>query len=129
MDGEMIAYIVVAVIISVLVNLLVGKIKDYWILSHPRNTTNNRIIISDPPRPSPPPVVNRQNQRYPNTQTTVRAGERSLPPRRRSVEDSIYSYPQCPVCRVRNRRQFAQGVFKDVNRNMYRCINNHFFEP
>ena len=60
MDGEMIGYIVVAVIISVLVNLLVGKIKDYWILSHRGNTTNNRGRIPNPPPSRPTPVVNRQ---------------------------------------------------------------------
>ncbi len=125
MDGEMIGYIVVAVIISVLVNLLVEKIKDYWLLSHTRNTTNNHDGIPNPPPPRPTPV---QIQRHTNTQTNVSTGPRPLPSRRRSANDSIYSFPQCPVCRVRNKRQSAQRVFRESNDRLYRCINNHQFE-
>ena len=143
----MIGYMVMATIISVLVNILVGKIRDYFqywritgrgLQEYQRNHSNGSQINHQPIDARPPtrhsqPV---NNSTPANTTTRNMTNPPELPPHRgtrinqhgnNNVRRSLDDFPACSICRCKNRPGSRQMVFWDSNRNMWRCHNNHYF--
>ncbi len=140
MDGEMIGYIVIAVFIQIMVNLLVGKIKDYWQITHSRSTgyrhisgttghQNTHNNLSEPNGTTRTSGGNTNTRQSGQSLSRGSTSSRGLP---RPVNGNIplSSFPQCPLCRTRNRQGFPQTIFQEPG-NRWRCINHpndHYFE-
>ncbi len=144
MEGGMLEYIILDVIISAVVFLILIKVSNLigYIRMRHNNTNQNRVraeyrhpridhsIVNRPAMPVSPPSHTAPARTHHNT--TNRFGRRESPPpiptnptRRRMYPDS---YPSCPQCGSNNRNGGPQMIFWDRTNNMWRCQRGHAFE-
>lgn len=143
MNEEMISYIVLGIIISVIVNIIFLKVKNLIDILRDRDTSRNitqsnansyniterSYTHNPPPIPvSPAPRDNMQTQRGNNRGPNRRRhGRPPIPPRREGGIRTPDMYPKCPRCGCKNKRGQRQLVAWDNTNNKWRCYNGHLF--
>jgi len=119
-NENMISYVLLGVIISVIVDLLLLKIKK----------------LIDKRTPPPVPMVNRRPSPPGNGQQRTghssNSGRPSPPSRRRvpgeiSLRRTPDMFPKCPCCGCKNSRGQTGLISWDGRENKWRCHNGHLF--
>jgi len=134
----MFQYIIIGIIISVVVNVLLIKIRLLIELVRNRNRIENTPIPDERPyhvpdfaqnRPHTPPTIP-----IGSVQTTTGNSPRrngpppELPRRQERVRRGPDTFPKCPVCRCSNKNGKQQVVFWNQQTNQWRCHRGHVFD-
>lgn len=141
MNENMIFYIVLAVIISVIINILFIKIKKLIdILSERERIANEPMPDTRPyhvpdvtqTRPSPPiPAASHgTNPGETSSQvgnTSSHSGRPPLPVRRNVPRRTPDTFPKCPRCGCKNHSGQMRLITWDSAENKWRCHKGHLF--
>lgn len=146
MNGNIVYEIFIWIAITVLVNIMVDKLRKIIceFREQRRGDNSHRRHRYRGESSLPPEIPVRRNVLTGNTdassgstfrRNTGNIGNQSTPPplpqRRRAVYRQLRSpdsFPKCPVCRVRNREGQNQMVFKELDSGGWKCINGHIFQ-
>lgn len=141
MEGEIMEYITIGVIIAVVFNMILVRVRKIIKLIKEKNDRANTpipdtrvyhvpdpIVTARPPRPN----VTRQNSGVqpdlPHHRNPRKTGTPPpLPSRTNMVRREPEDFPRCPVCRCSNKPGQQQVVFWDTMTRRWRCHRGHSF--
>lgn len=133
MEGSLGEYIFVAVIISILVNLIISRIGNLMRLRRDRERRANTPIpdmrpyhVPDNNTPSIPPQP-QNNVAHARPVRRTANGVPPLPVRGEVVRRGPETFPSCPICRCRNRTAQDRLVIWNASNRNWRCYNGHVF--
>lgn len=137
MEGGIVSYIVIGVVVSIIVNFVLDQVKILiQIIRHRRSrieTADTLLAQLFQINTVPPEFPDRQEYIQRNRQEHMQTAHRrnrqppDLPRRpgvRRMEPDS---FPRCPIHRCCNRPGEPQKIFWDAGRKMWKCYKNHYF--